>query len=121
MSGENLRLRYLEASRIASPAGDLGKMLVETEADEQLGSLGGVLIDPSERRVRYFVVETPGWFRPRRYLVSTDCVAKVEPERNTLRLDVTSDDLERIEEFDGEPIREFSDEDTVEAMFAHVA
>ncbi len=119
--GDNLRLRYLKASRIASPAGDLGGMRVETETDERLGSLGGVLIDPSERRIRYFVVESPGWFRPRRYLVSTDCVAKVEPERNTIRLDVTPDDLESLEQFDGTPIREFSDEDTVEAMFARVA
>ena len=119
--GDNLGLRYLKASRVGSPAGDLGGMHIETDADERLGSLGGVLIDPTERRVRYFVVESPGWFRRRRYLVSTDCVAKVEPERNTIRLDVTSDALESLEDFDGAPIREFSDEDTVEAMFPRVA
>jgi hypothetical protein len=121
MTSRDERLCYLDASRVESPAGDLGRLRIETGSDQPLGSLDGVLIDPSERRIRYFVVKSDGWFNRRRYLISTDCLAKVEPERNTLRLDVEPEDLHRLDEGDRAAIREFSEEDAIEAMFAHVA
>lgn len=122
MNGENLRLCYLDASRVGSPAGDLGGLKIETDSEQRLGSLDGVLIDASERRVRFFVVKSARWFNRRRYLISTDCTAKLEPERNTLRLGVHTDDLASFDEFDTRTVRDFSDEDAVEAMFArHVA
>lgn len=116
--GRESQLRFLEASRVGSPAGDLGSLQLHSQADEPLGTLNGVLIDPAARQVRYFVVETPGWFRSRKYLVPADYTAKVEPERRTLRLDLAADDLQTLDEFDGRAVREFSDEDTVAAMFA---
>ena len=114
---ENLRLCYLDAARVAGPAGELAGVRIETEADEPLGSLDGVLIDPGERRVRYFVIKSGGWFRSRRYVISADCPAKVERDGNTLRVDVASSDIVDLDEFEC-PIRPFSEEDAVEAMFA---
>ena len=112
------RLRFLHASRVDSPAGDLGSLQLHSQANQPLGTLNGVLIEPSARQVRYFVVETPGWFRNRRYLVPADCAAKVEEEGNTLRLDIEPDELPNLDEFDSQSVREYSDEDTIEAMFA---
>src|SRR5262245_2842001 len=45
------KLCYLEASRIAGPAGDLAGLTVQTHGDETLGKLNGVLINPSQRRL----------------------------------------------------------------------
>ena len=108
------RLCYLEASRVESPAGDLSGVTLETQTEETLGTVDGVLIDPSERRLRYFVVETPGWIRNRRRLMSADHLVCVEPERNTLRVDAVSADLD---EFDAKSVRQFSSDDVIEAMF----
>jgi hypothetical protein len=119
--GDSRKLRFLEASRVGSPAGDLASLQLHTEADEPLGTLDGILIDPSERRVRYLVVERPGWFRTRRYLVPTECVAKVERDRKLLRLDVDPADLHALDEFNRSKFREFSDEDAVDAMFARAS
>jgi hypothetical protein len=114
----NLRLCYLEASRVAGPGGELAGFKVETPAQKSIGTLSGVLIDPSERRVRYLVVDTTRWLRGRTYLIPSDCPARVEPGRNTLRVDVEPGDMSRLDQCDDFTIQPMSDEDMVEAMFA---
>lgn len=120
-TGDQSRLCFLAASRVGSPVGDLGSIQLQTLGNEPLGTLSGVLIEPAARRVRYFVVEKEGWFRRRTYLVSADCPAKVEPGGNRIRLDVAPEDLRSMDEFDRSGVREFSEEDAIEAMFARVA
>lgn len=115
---ESDRLCYLEASRVESPAGDLSGATVETKGEETLGILDGVLIDPTERRLRYYVVETPGWLKRRRYLLSADVPISVEPERHRLRVDAFPADVEFSDEFDEQTVRPFSEEDVVTAMFS---
>jgi hypothetical protein len=114
----NLRLCYLEASRVAGPGGELAGFKVETPAQKSIGTLSGVLIDPSERRVRYLVVDTTRWLRGRTYLIPSECPARVEPGRNTLRVDVEPGDMSRLDQCDDLTIQPMSDEDMVEAMFA---
>jgi len=116
-TGSESRLCFLEASCVKSPAGALGGRHLHSQQGELLGTLDGVLIDPTERRVRFFVVETPGWLRKRKYLISADTPTKVETDGTTLRLDIESDALVR-DEFDCRTVRKFSEEDAVEAMFA---
>jgi hypothetical protein len=111
-------LCYLEASRVESPAGDLSGVTLQTQAHETLGTLDGVLINPTERRLRYFVVETPGWFRSRRRLISADHLVCVESDRNTLRVDVNPADVAALDEFDFKSVREFSSDDAIAAMFS---
>jgi hypothetical protein len=112
----NPRLCYLEASKVASPAGDLGGFRVETPTEESIGTLSGVLIDPTEARVRYFVVDTTRWLRGRTYLIPSDCPTQVEPERNTLRVDVEPGDIARLDDCEDFTIEPMSDEDMVDAM-----
>jgi PRC-barrel domain len=111
-------LCYLEAARVASPVGSLDGARLQCRSKEIIGRLEGVLIDPSERRLRFYVVKSVGWFRNKRYLLPADRIAQIEPVERTLRLDVDSHELKRCDEFDSEEIREFSDEDVVTAMFA---
>ena len=111
------KLCYLEASRIEGPAGDLAGLTIQTHGDETLGKLNGVLINPSERRLRYFVVETPGLFRNRRYLLSADVPVQVDPEKQRLRVDALNADAALSDEFDLRTVRPFCSEDVVDAMF----
>jgi hypothetical protein len=112
------RLCYLEASRVESPAGDLAGATVETTGEEKLGTLDGVLIDAPERRLRYFVVRTPGLLRRRRYLLPADVPIQVEPERHRLRVDAYEADIELADEFDEQTVRRFSLDDAIAAMFS---
>ncbi len=114
----NPRLCYLDASRVAGPAGDLAGFKVETPAEKSIGTLSGVLIDPAEARVRYFVVDKSRWLRGRKYLIPTDCPVCVERERNTLRVHVEPGDIARLDECEDFTIEPMSDEDMVDAMFS---
>lgn len=112
------RLCYLDAARVAGPAGELAGATVETSAAEPLGTLDGVLIDPDERRVRYLVVERTGWLRRRKYVIPAECPAQVDAQNRALRIDVEPDALSRLDDLDEGSIGEFTDEDFVRAMFA---
>jgi hypothetical protein len=91
---------------------------VETPAEKSIGTLSGVLIDPTEARVRYFVVDTRRWLRGQTYLIPTECPVSVEPERNILRVDVEASDIARLDDCEEFTIEPMSDEDMVDAMFS---
>jgi hypothetical protein len=110
-------LCYLGAGQVTGPSGGLQGVKLATEKDEALGTLDGVVIDPAERRIRYFVVQRQGWFRSRRILLSADRPAQMTDDRRTLRLPVDPDELTRCEEFDGTSIPAFSDEHLLTALF----
>lgn len=109
-------LRYLDAENVRYPQGTLAGLDVCTSDDEKLGVIGGVLIDPAHRRLRYYVVESTGWFRVRRYLLSADAPAIVQPDERVLRVDAPAADLDS-REFDPATARRFSDEDLLASMF----
>lgn len=108
-------LRYLDAAHVVYPNGTLAGVQICTGNDERLGAIGGVLLEPLQRRVRYFVVERPAILKKRRYLVSADCPAILDCDNRTIQID--SDD-ELIERFDVESVRHFSDEDVVDTIFS---
>ena len=105
-------LRYLDADHVEHPSGTLGGLAVCTDENESLGPLDGVLIEPSTRRVRYFVV---GGARQAadRYVLPADTPAVLDLRGRTLRVNVHAADLERL----GDPVAEFSDEDVFTAIF----
>ena len=112
------RLCYLDASRVMGPAGLLASVDVRTRHDQPLGSIGGVLIDPAEHKLRYFVIESPGASSQRRYLVPIEAAATMAPEGTSLRLDMETDDFTALEEFDDATVREFTEEDAIAPTFA---
>jgi hypothetical protein len=121
MKRDGRQLCYLEASKVEGPGGDLAGLTVQTKGDETLGTLDGVLIDPARRRLLYFVVETRGLLRRKRYLLSADVPVRVEPERQRLRVDAADADVALSDEFDLRTVRQFSSEDAIDAMFSQAS
>jgi hypothetical protein len=111
-------LRFLDASRVASPAGTLADLELCSRDNRPVGRLEGVLIDPSARRVRYFVVKSPG--RQRRYLLTADTPLHVELAPRRGRVESAHADL-KLEPFDPDSVLPFSADDAVTAMFAEPA
>ena len=111
-------LRYLAASQIEYPSGSLSGLTMWTGEDQAIGPITGGLVDPSTRRLRYFVVERPSALRRRRYLVSAETTPVLDSANCKLCVDAGDDDLER---FDARSVHPFSDEDLITAMFARPA
>jgi len=111
------KLCYLDASKLDSPVGTLTQLDLKGTDDRILGVLDGIVIDPTERKLRYFVVKSSGWLTRRRYLVPADGAARVERDLGELRLEVDADDLSGYEEFTRGSVRDFSDDDLIAGMF----
>jgi hypothetical protein len=110
-------LRYLDAHSVSCPAGNLAEFRVCTEDAEPLGSVDGVLISPSQRQLRYYVIDTPGLFAHHRYLLSADEGAVLHPDGKTLQIPARKDEIE-LTSFSRRSVPEFSDDDLITAMFA---
>jgi hypothetical protein len=113
-------LCYLDAQNVEIPAGKLADLEVCSRDDEKLGDVDGVLIEPSARRVRYFVVKSSGWFKTGRYLVPVEDLARVDCNQHVLRIETPASELPR-QAFMPEAVRPFTDEDVVTVMFAPTA
>jgi uncharacterized protein YrrD len=113
-------LCYLDAQNVEIPAGKLADLEVCSRDDEKLGELDGVLIEPSARRVRYFVVKSSGWFKKGRYLVPVEDLARVDCDQQVLRIETPASELPR-QAFTPDAVRPFTDEDVVTVMFAPTA
>ena len=113
----NTNLRYLAASRVDTPLGDLHDVVVLSPSEEQLGTLSGVLVDPHERRLCYFIVESGHWLGRRQHLVPAG-FARMAPQRKALYLDVELDGFHACEQCHSDRLPPFSDEDLITAMFA---
>jgi hypothetical protein len=110
-------LCYLEAGNVELPAGKLAGLQLCSRDDQALGAVEGVLIEPSARRVRYFVVRRSGWLRNARYLLPVENLAHVDRERNVLQIDACADDVPR-QQFDPSAVRPFSDDDLLTVLFS---
>lgn len=113
-------LRYLDAEAVECPAGKLEGLSIFSKDDEAIGVIDGVLIDPPTRKLRYYVVEAARLFNRRRYLVPADMPAVIVPENRALRVDMTSESIER-QRFDSRSVQRFSDDDLLAAMFSSSA
>lgn len=113
-SFEEQRLRYLDASQVEHPDGTLDGFEICTDSQGTLGCLQGVLVEPSRRRVRYFVVGPRGW-RRRKYLVSAECPARLDCDDSRIYVEADRSDVRPYEPRD---VANFAEADVVDAMFA---
>ena len=107
-------LRYLDAGHVEHPTGTLEGLSVCTEENQPLGCLDGVLIEPSTRRVRYFVVD-PTEPSQERCMLAADAPVVLDIRGRTLRVGPGAD-MEPLQ--DSQP---FSDEDVMTALFRNTA
>ena len=107
-------LRFLDNSRLESPL--VEPLDVRTQTGAKIGTFDGVIVDPTERRVRYLVVDRGRVFH-KRCLIPLPA-ARIDSEHHELRIDVDETDPKTWEQFDPGAFPTFSDEDLVTAMFA---
>ena len=110
-------LRHLEAAKVGTPIGNLGHIPVLSPTEGRLGQLEGVIIDPTERHVRYYVVESPGWLKSHRYLLP-QMPLRLDPDCKALHVDMEADDLSELPELNDDEFPTFNDDDFVTALFS---
>jgi hypothetical protein len=96
-SVEDERLRHLDAANIETAAGPLDDVVVVSKSDVPLGRLEGVIVDPQERHVRYYVVESRDWFKTHRYLVP-DAPHHIDWNRRAMQVELDEAALAKLPE-----------------------
>lgn len=114
---DNPGLCYIEASRVEGPDGALSDIDLCDMHDQRIGSLEGVVVDPVERRLRFFVVGSETGRGMRHYLLPTEWPAQVAPGGRTLRIDADSDQLADCDEFAESDVHPYSDGDFLASLF----
>jgi hypothetical protein len=111
----NTPLRFVEASRLETPVGSLTDAVLISPSNKTLGKLDGVIINPLQRRVCYYVVRS-GWglTRHRRLLEATP--AALEPDRGVVRIDAEPEDLTDLSEVAPQSLLPFFDTDVIDDM-----
>jgi PRC-barrel domain protein len=94
---EHERLRHLDAAKIETPVGPLDDVVVVSKSDVPLGKLEGVIVDPQERHVRYYVVESRDWFKTHRYLVP-DAPHHIDWNRRAMQVELDERALAQLPE-----------------------
>lgn len=112
---ETGNLKYVDAAHVTGDGPCLSGLRIETGADRQLGELNGLIVEPSARRLRYFVVDA----HPGRYLMPFDTIC-FDPDHHALRV-MAEPDPDSWEAFDPDAYGEFDDDDLISALFAHPA
>jgi hypothetical protein len=110
-------LRFVEAKRLETSAGSLTDAVLISPSDKTLGKLDGVIVNPSQRRVCYYVVKSRSGFRTHRHLLEA-IPAALEPHRGVVRIEAEPEDLTDLSEIAPQSFRPFSDDDLIDAMFA---
>jgi hypothetical protein len=106
-SAEPVTLCYLDNTQIEGPLQQFDGVEVRNRGDRKIGKLDGIVIDPTERRVRYLVVNDSNFLRHHRYLLPLGAT-RVDAERRALCVEVDQTDVARCEEFDLNAFRTFS-------------
>ena len=111
------QLRYLDANHVGTTAGRLDGAVLVNPANARIGVLGGVLVDPQHRQVRYYVIERKrGWFGSRHYLLPLTAT-RLDRDRHTLEVDVEAEEIPQLPEVDPDDLPRFSDDDLLTALF----
>jgi PRC-barrel domain len=114
-------LRYIAAEHVDTPTGRLDGTVLISPSDEPVGTLDGMIIDPIERHVRYYVVRSRNWLKTRLHLVPAT-PARLDSEHKTLHVDINADDLPQLREIRPDTFERYSDDDLIAALFpAHAA
>ncbi|MDO8795356.1 MAG: PRC-barrel domain-containing protein [Vicinamibacterales bacterium] len=116
MDPNESHLRYIDASSVDTPLGHLNEMTLVSPTNGDVGKLDGMLFDPWERHVCYFVVESRHWFDTRRYLLPAS-PTRIESDRKALRVDIEPDGLSALPQVNPDVYPRMSDDDLISALF----
>jgi len=114
-------LRYIAAEHVDTPKGRRDGTVLVSTSDEPVGTLDGMIIDPIERHVRYFVVRSRNFLKTRLHLMPAT-PARLDSEHKTLHVDMKAGDLSGLREIRPDTFERYSDDDLIAALFgSHAA
>lgn len=103
-------LRYIEADKIEDRTLALKDMKVRNNADEKLGTVDGLIVDGDSGRTYYIVVDAPGWFTSKQWLLPIG-QAHLDADRDALVAKMSKDQVSRFPGFDKEQFETLSESD----------
>jgi hypothetical protein len=103
-------LRYVDGSELNNGNTDVASLRVVNDADEDLGSVKGLVVDRNSGRPLYLVVAAPGWFTAARYLLPIGEIHRTNTT-GTIRVDLSKDQVKRFPGFDTDEFEELGDAD----------
>jgi hypothetical protein len=110
-------LRFIEAGRLETAAGSLTDAVLVSPSNKMLGKLDGVIVDPMQRRVCYYVVKSGWGFRSHRRLLEVSPAA-LEAHGGVVRIDAEPEDLTDLSEIAPQSFPTFSDQDLIDTIFS---
>lgn len=110
-------LRFVEAKRLETSSGSLTDAVLVSPSNKTLGKLDGVIVNPTQRRVCYYVVKSGWGFRTHRHLLQATGAA-LEANRGVVRVDAEPEDLADLSEIAPQSFPPFSDEDLIDTIFS---
>src|SRR4051812_41096854 len=113
------RLCYLDAADVRGPFLSLDHVKIRDNQDAEIGHLDGIVFDPAARHVQYLVISSAGAFRRHRYLLPF-VPARIDVERQVLRVDMPKGELKRCERFEPGSFHRYGDADLLTALFPDV-
>ena len=108
------RLRYVPMDVVAKGRGTEEPLAVRNDADEELGSLDGLLAEHDLGAVRYAIVDAGGVLVHRRYLLPIT-LFRFDEAASVLRVAIDRQVAERYPAFDNDEFEHLSDADRVGA------
>jgi len=103
-------LRYIEAGKIEDRTLDLDGMKVRNETGEKLGTVDGLIVDSDSGRTYYIVVDAPGWFSARQWLLPIG-QTHLDDDRDALIAHLSKDQVNRFPGFDKDEFEILSERD----------
>jgi ferritin-like metal-binding protein YciE len=102
------RLRFISALAASTDHGAHERLPVRSDADEELGTFDGLIVDAVSQEPRYAVVDSGGLFIHRRYLLPFDDVG-FDAEKQTLQVRIRKDIASHYPSFDPDAFQKMGD------------
>ena len=103
-------LRYIEADKIEDRTLALDSMKVRNETGEKLGNVDGLIVDSDSGRTYYIVVDAPGWFSSRQFLLPIG-QTHLDDDRDALVVNLSKEQVNRFPGFDKDEFDTLSETD----------
>ena len=104
------RLRYVDADDLDDSTVNFDGMDVKNTAGEKLGDVDGFILDVTDGRPYYVVVDSGGWFKSKLYLIPIGH-ARLSTDDDHLLADLTRERITRFPGFDRHEFEKLSDDD----------
>ena len=103
-------LRYVEAGRVQDRTLALDGMKVRNDVGEKLGTIDGLIVDNDTGRTYYLVVNAPGWFSSRQWLLPIG-LTHLDDDRRSVVAHLSREHVNHFPGFDKDEFEMLSETD----------